>query len=239
MRELPEHLTAADFVRAVDYGHVTVLVDYRHGGVHCLLPPGGQAWARAARTGLSRDLPAQLASRMLATGLLRPTATPQPWPAPLTATAPRASWGSVEHTAGIDRPPPATEPARTLARNALNKVAAAMAGEKSTTMHCVISLITSMLSADLPPATPAQAREAVLAVRRAGWYRRERTSCLETSAAAAILIASSRRSVTWCHGVAPDPVRLHAWLATADGEPVAEPESISNFTPVLTLGGRP
>lgn len=239
MSELPAYLTAPDFVRAVDYNHISVLIDYRYGGVHCLLPPGGEHWRRAAETGLSKHFPRPLAARLLAAGLLRPCASPEPWPQPLTANAPRASWGSIEHTAGIDRPPSIPEPSRTLATNALNAVSAAMAGDRSAAMNRVIGLITSMLAPDRPPASPAHAREAVLAVRRAGWYRRERTSCLETSAAAAILIASRRQSITWCHGVAPDPVRLHAWLRTVDGQPVAEPESTLSFTPVLTLGARP
>jgi hypothetical protein len=238
MPDLPSHLTAPDFVRAVDYGHVMVLIDYRYGAVRCLLPPGSERWSRAARTGRSEHLPPQLAARLCETGLLRPTAEPAPWPEPLRANAPRASWGSVEHTAGIDRPLKAPEPAATLATNALNAVATAMAGDRAAAIRRVIGLISSMLVADCQPATQAQAREAVLAVRRAGWYRRARTSCLETSAAAAILIASRRLAITWCHGVAPDPIRLHAWLQTADGQPVAEPESTLSFTPVLTLGDR-
>jgi Transglutaminase-like superfamily len=237
MPDLPAYLTAPEYVRAVDYGHVTVLIDYRYGGVRCLLPPAGEYWIRTAQTGHSEHLPPKLASSLLEAGLLHPSTEPAPWHEPLTANAPRTSWGSIEHAAGIERPPAVPEPAATLATNALNAVATAMAGDKSAAMRRVIGLVTSMIASDRVQATPAQAREAVLAVRRAAWYRRARTSCLETSAAAAILIASRRLSITWCHGVAPDPVRLHAWLQTPDGQPVAEPESTLSFTPVLTLGG--
>ncbi|MEU5898732.1 lasso peptide biosynthesis B2 protein [Streptomyces venezuelae] len=87
------------------------------------------------------------------------------------------------------------------------------------------------------PATPAQARAAVLAVRHACWYSPARTACLEESAATVILLAARRLSVTWCHGVAPDPVRLHAWVETEDGAPVAEPPSTLAYTPALTIGG--
>ncbi|WP_274919155.1 lasso peptide biosynthesis B2 protein [Streptomyces sp. WZ-12] len=56
-----------------------------------------------------------------------------------------------------------------------------------------------------PPATHDQAEAAVRAVHRAGWYSPARTAFLEESAAAVLLLASRRLSVTWCHGVAPDP----------------------------------
>ncbi|MEV3870087.1 lasso peptide biosynthesis B2 protein [Streptomyces sp. NPDC049906] len=88
------------------------------------------------------------------------------------------------------------------------------------------------------PATPTEAALAVNAVRRAGWYSPTRTACLEESAAAVLLLASRRLSVTWCHGVAPDPVRLHAWIQTEDGAPAAEPPSTLSFTPALTIGAR-
>ncbi|MFI1888350.1 lasso peptide biosynthesis B2 protein [Streptomyces jumonjinensis] len=65
-----------------------------------------------------------------------------------------------------------------------------------------------------------------------------RTACLEESAAAVLLLASRRLSVTWCHGVAPDPVRLHAWLRTQDEILVAEPPSTLAYTPALTIGAR-
>ncbi|MFE5591189.1 lasso peptide biosynthesis B2 protein [Streptomyces sp. NPDC056549] len=81
------------------------------------------------------------------------------------------------------------------------------------------------------PATPEQAESAVLAVRRAAWFSPARTACLEESAAVVLLLASRRRSVVWCHGVAPDPVRLHAWVQTDDGTPAAEPAPRSSTRP--------
>ncbi|MER7150326.1 lasso peptide biosynthesis B2 protein [Streptomyces lydicus] len=43
---------------------------------------------------------------------------------------------------------------------------------------------------------------------------------------------------TWCHGVAPDPIRLHAWVQTDNGAPVAEPPSTLAYTAALTIGAR-
>ncbi|MEV0443528.1 lasso peptide biosynthesis B2 protein [Streptomyces spectabilis] len=89
------------------------------------------------------------------------------------------------------------------------------------------------------PATPAQATAAVLAVRHACWYSPARTACLEESAATMVLLAARGLSVAWCHGVAPVPVQLHAWVETEDGTPVAEPpspsEAIISTSPEPTL----
>ncbi|MET7996799.1 lasso peptide biosynthesis B2 protein [Amycolatopsis sp. NPDC005232] len=46
---------------------------------------------------------------------------------------------------------------------------------------------------------------------------------------------TSRQGVTWCHGAAADPVRLHAWLETDDREPVAEPPSTARFAVLRTI----
>ncbi|MGH8918090.1 MAG: lasso peptide biosynthesis protein [Actinomycetes bacterium] len=40
--------------------------------------------------------------------------------------------------------------------------------------------------------------------------------------------------MVWCHGVATDPIRLHAWI-TVDGVPVAEPASIARCTPLFLI----
>ncbi|GGN30696.1 hypothetical protein GCM10012285_00050 [Streptomyces kronopolitis] len=87
-------------------------------------------------------------------------------------------------------------------------------------------------------ATHDQTQAAILAVRRVGWFSPVRTACLEESAAAVFLLATRRLSATWCHGVAPDPVRLHAWVQTDDGVPAAEPPSTVGYTVALTIGAR-
>ncbi|MEU1282589.1 lasso peptide biosynthesis B2 protein [Streptomyces sp. NPDC005805] len=103
-------------------------------------------------------------------------------------------------------------------------------------MRRVIGLLGTAASTTSEAATPSQAAAAVHAVRRAAWFSPARTACLEESAAAVLLLALGRRSVVWCHGVAPDPVRLHAWITTLDGTSVAEPSSTGAYTPVLTIG---
>jgi hypothetical protein len=84
------------------------------------------------------------------------------------------------------------------------------------------------------PATAAEARHAVNAVRRVARHVPARVACFEESIAAAVTLALAGRHATWCHGVAGDPLRFHAWLAV-NGHPIQEPPSTSEYTVLLTI----
>lgn len=105
-------------------------------------------------------------------------------------------------------------------------------------MHRLTTALRRAVSTCRQPATHDQAQAAVLAVRRVAGTHAARTACLEESAAAVLLLATRRLSATWCHGVAPDPVRLHAWVQTDNGVPAAEPPSTLAYTAALTIGAR-
>lgn len=64
-----------------------------------------------------------------------------------------------------------------------------------------------------------------------------RWACLEESTAAAVLLAISGRRAEWRHGVATDPIRLHAWIADPEGQPVEEPADTALYTPTYTPDG--
>ncbi|MFG2566557.1 lasso peptide biosynthesis B2 protein [Streptomyces sp. NPDC048567] len=153
---------------------------------------------------------------------------------PASSTAPKASWGSAEHPAGLTVPRDTWSSTAAAALSGV--VAVKAAGRKESAMRRITDAIRAATSTTTHPATPEQAERAVLAVRRAAWYSPARTACLEESAAAVLLLALRRRSVVWCHGVAPDPVRLHAWVQTGDGALAAEPASTLLYTPVLMIG---
>ncbi|MFD4115870.1 lasso peptide biosynthesis B2 protein [Streptomyces niveus] len=235
MADLPSFVSCPAHVRAVDFGHVLVLIDYATGGVRCLLPAASISWHRAARTGRSDSMSPALAHRLVALGLLAPAPAAAPWSAPVNADPAPPSWGSTEHPAGT-RPPSRTPLTATL--GAAVGLSVAFAATRLGGMRGLINLLDTAASTCRRPATPAQVNAAVLAVRRAGWYAPGRTACLEESAAAVLLLAGRRRAVRWCHGVASDPVRLHAWVQTEDGAHAAEPPSTRAYTPVLTIGGR-
>lgn len=204
-----------------------------------LLPAAATRFRAAAHTGTTEPLGGRLANQLLAAGLLAPasSATAQ-WPITPAASA-AASWGSAEHPAGAVRPAAVSAPNLLAAAGALAAVAAVKAvGDRRTAMLRIVRAVDRASSTCRRPATLPQAEAAVRAVRAAGWYSPARTACLEESVATVLLLAARRLTVTWCHGVAADPVRLHAWVQTEDGKPVAEPSSTLAYTPVLTLGAR-
>ncbi|MGW6207402.1 lasso peptide biosynthesis B2 protein [Streptomyces sp. NPDC055089] len=239
MADLPLFASARSTVRSVDFGHVMVLVDYRDGQVRCLLPAAAAHWVNAARTGRLDTMPAALSRALITGGLLTPAVAPVPWRKVVAASTPKASWGGIEHQAGLQRPPRTSLPATLAATAALALVFAVKhAGPSGKAMLRITRLIAAAASTSRWPATPAEALAAVHAARAAAWWSPGRTACLEESAAVVVLLAAQRRRVTWCHGIAADPVRLHAWVQTDDKSPVAEPSSIRAYTPALTLGAR-
>jgi hypothetical protein len=238
MAEVPQFAAARSTIRSVDFGHVLVLIDYRNGRVRCLLPAAAAHWRDVALTGRLDAMPAALARTLLAGELLTPAGAPAPWETAMKASTPTASWGSIEHQVGLQRPGLTSLSATLSAAGALALVfAVEHAGPADTAMLRVTRLVTAA-STCRSTATPAEAATAVRAVRAAAWWSPGRTACLEESAAAVVLLAARRLQVTWCHGIAADPVRLHAWVQTVDGSPVAEPPSTLAYTPVLTLGAR-
>lgn len=239
MADLPLFASARSTVRSVDFGHVMVLIDYRDGQVRCLLPAAAAHWVDAARTGRLNTMPVVLSRALITGGLLTPAVAPVPWRKVVVASTPKASWGGIEHQAGLQRPPHTSLPATFAAAAALALVFAVKhAGSAGKAMLRIIRLIAVAASTSRCAATPAEALAAVHAVRAAAWWSPGRTACLEESAAVIVLLAARRLQVTWCHGVAADPVRLHAWVQTTDERPVAEPPSTRAYTPVLTLGAR-
>lgn len=236
MTDVPPFAQASRHVRAVAFPHVLVLIDYRTGHVQCLLPKAAAHWQEAARCGRLTTMPPPLAARLIRTGALSPAREPTPWDAPLPAPTPAASWGGAEHPAGLTR---VTGPFSATAAVALATTWSIMrTGRRKRAMNRLIRALRASTSTADRPASPAEASATVLAVRRTAWHAPVRTACLEESAAATFLLAARRLSVVWCHGIAADPVRLHAWVQTVDGDLVAEPPSTRAYTPALTIGAR-
>lgn len=109
------------------------------------------------------------------------------------------------------------------------------AGPRHSRMRRLVAV--ACLGRALPPARAHQARAAVGAVRSVSAHLPGRWACLEQSVAAAFLLFLAGRRAEWRHGVASDPVRLHAWIIGPDGRPVSEGPDIEAFTPVLTPDG--
>lgn len=76
----------------------------------------------------------------------------------------------------------------------------------------------------------ATAVRAADAVRRMGRLLPLRVACWEEAAATTLVLRWAGHRAAFRHGVATDPVRLHAWIEVG-GRPVAESEDITDYTP--------
>ncbi|TVL91951.1 lasso peptide biosynthesis B2 protein [Streptomyces sp. SAJ15] len=146
------------------------------------------------------------------------------------------SWGTIEQSAIL--PAPASIPLRWRAGALLAVLVTAVTwaiGPHRGRFSRLVRLARA--GRDLPAATAYQARYAVCAVRWAARTMPVRWACLEDSTAAAVLLTMARRRAEWRHGIATDPVRLHAWIADPEGEPVEEPADTALYTPTYTPDG--
>lgn len=239
----PRFLTAPHHVRAVDVGPATVIVNYRTGNVETLIGAAARWWDELAVTGdvntpraLGTSAAQTLTHQLSAAGLVVPTRLPKPWPLPAAGPSWVPSWGTDELVAG--RPEPVAVPLGVTARASLALAAVFLVlgfGPSRSRMSRLTRVLTWATRHATSPATVEQARTAVHAVRRAGLIAPGRVACLEESAAVVMLLAASRQRVTWCHGAAADPVRLHAWVETDDRQRVAEPPSTGRYIALRTI----
>jgi hypothetical protein len=243
-----DYFVAPLHVVACDLGPVAVVVNYRTGAVCSLMRPARDLWTHLARTGgdvstsdhLDGPTARALVDQLISAGLLTPSATPRPWPCPVEGAPPGPSWGTQEVAAGR-APLPRANPF-TLATAVLALLVVLFfrhCGRRGAGMARLITLLGWATSRTTRPATTARACRAVFAVRRAGLIAPGRVACLEESAAVVVMLALSRFRVTWRHGVAADPVRLHAWVETSGGELIAEPASTAQYTPLLAIPSSP
>lgn len=76
----------------------------------------------------------------------------------------------------------------------------------------------------------ATAVQATHAVRKIGRLLPLRVACWEEAAAVTLALRWAGYRSAFRHGVATDPVRLHAWIEVG-GHPVAESDDITDYTP--------
>lgn len=224
-----------DWVRAADLGSVIVIVNYLTGG-HCAL--FGQAcdfWRALATTGDADTaaLGIDMVDQMMCRGLLTEVPTAQPWP-PSPVTFSTASWGTVEREACLPRLPPT--PPRWRIRGApalLTTLAIRKAGRSGRSFARVLALLRFATRYGRP-AGEEQALFALNGVRHAARLFPARIACLEESVATMLSLTLAGYRACWCHGVAADPLRLHAWVE-ADGKRMGEPASTERFTPIMRV----
>jgi hypothetical protein len=239
------YFTAPEHVVSCDLGRATVIVNYRSGRVHTLVGMSARCWNELAASGdmfkvtsMDPGSVERLVGRFLSTGLLVGSAAPTAWAPPLIGRPWQLSFGTVEAQAGRAHIPHTPLITRLLVAVSLLVTLSTMhIGRRPASMGRLLRLLELATSRTTRSATSHEVEEVVHAVRRVGQFAPSRVACLEESVAVVLALAASRRRVTWCHGVAADPVRLHAWVE-ADGSPVAEPASTRRCTTLRTIPER-
>jgi hypothetical protein len=241
-------VTVSPTIRAATVGDVLLLVDARTGQLHATPEPGGAAWvalantgetgAAAVRCGLGTAEVNRLTDTLIHFGLLRSTNVPRPWPEPARVAASAPSWGTRTVPVRLETLTSPSVSQRAMARLALAVTLAARQSARPRGVDAsfgrLVQLTEWAARRARRPATHDDAARAVNAVRWAGRHWPARVACLEESVAATILLGLRRLQVTWCHGVAADPIHLHAWIQAGD-RPVAEPETTNHYTPLLQV----
>jgi hypothetical protein len=155
-------------------------------------------------------------------------------PAPVTVRASVVSWGTNEAPARLKSVGPPPWAWRVGAAAVLVATLATREGGRPGTKFGRLRRLAEV-GCGLPPATTAHARLAVRSIRWAARALPARVACLEESTAASLLLALGGRGGAWRHGVATDPIRLHAWISDINGRPVEEPEHTGDYTPINAM----
>jgi hypothetical protein len=238
------YVSCPPHVHSVNIGPAAVVLDTHSGQLETLLGHMHETWVDLARTGdvaitaaavggADGDT-AELVRRLTSRGLLRRASRPRPWTVPQAApTAP--SWGTDEALSAIALRTPTPCMPTVLAGLALvGVVAVRSSGRRRRSFARVVRLVTgaSMLARRM--AEPAAAVRAITCVRNAASLLPFRIACLEESASAVLFLAMAGRRVEWHHGVAADPIRLHAWISV-NGHAIAEPPSTARYTSLMHI----
>lgn len=224
-----------NWVRAADLGHVIVIVNYLTGGHYTLSGQACDLWRALATTGDADTvaLRIDIVDQMMCHGLLTETPTAQPWlPPPVTFST--ASWGTIEREACLPRLPPTSRRWRICGMLALLATLAVRGAGRSGSCFARLHVLLRFATRYGQLASGEQALSALNGVRHAGRLFFARVACLEESVAAVLTLTLAGYRATWCHGVAADPIRLHAWIE-AEGKRVGEPPSTELFTPLMRI----
>lgn len=228
-----EYVTASPSVIACDLDYAVVVVDYVSGRVRTLIGPSGRWWRELANSGdlaasnvLQGDHGLRLAEQFRTDGTLRRTEHPQPWPPPVSMPPWRPSWGTQEIPFALEPFPPTSASWTSLAAGSLMLTLAQQhVGPRHRRMARTVQFANAITIKRRSPASAEDVLQAVHAVRRVGRFSPIRCACLEESVAAVALLAGMGKSARWCHGLAAEPITLHAWVETLTGKAPAEPNA--------------
>lgn len=231
---LPATVSPAPHLRLVCFPAVCVALDVREGSI--LLLPGHTAQAlNELRDAEGASLfPAQGSPgreralvALLEAGVLTETESPHAWCRVARGVPSSPSWGAKDSPAALGPPVPAPARWYVLGAAALLAVLVNGIGNRRQRFARTRRLVgrSGHGAGDF-----AAAEQAVHGVRRVGRLLPLRVACWEEAAATVVALRWAGYRAAFCHGVATDPVRLHAWIEVG-GRPVAESDDITDYTP--------
>ncbi|MGH3829279.1 MAG: lasso peptide biosynthesis B2 protein [Pseudonocardiaceae bacterium] len=237
---MPQYLACPDYIHAIDTGQTVVLFDVRCASTYALTGNARRIWLALSydcecdvtRLEISSDVVGELRKH----GLLHVVTQPHRWRPLVRSPLSQASWGTRTVPVRLERPSPGVQ----VSLVATLALASTLAVRHLGSIHRALQRLTWLArwatAMARREATMAEAEKSILAVRRAAKLWPARVACLEESIAATLTLALTGRFATWCHGVATDPIALHAWIEVS-GSPVAEPLSTERFTAILRIHG--
>lgn len=219
----------AAWLRSVRTAHASLVVDYRSGAIAMLHGQAKHLW-HTYTEGQQPDRPDGHDGTLIADFARRDWLSTRATPASPVVQLDdcTASWGTRETEAALGAIGYTPWPWRLAALPTVGLVL--LVRQLSPHRRFARLLRLTRLGTRLPVATDPQARHAIRAVRHAARLIPAKVACLEESVAATVLLAVAGRHATWCHGIALDPVRLHAWIAARNGDPLEEPPSTTQYT---------
>jgi len=192
-------------VIAADTGQAIVLLDLRAGRVQALPGTAGTRWRGR-----------------------------HPDAVPVLVRAAAPGWGTSETAAAV---PALAIPPAALALRALAAIAVTLTARSAGRHRGSFARMVRLARAASFCRHAAGQHEAEAALRAVRWTAQfvpARIACLEESVAAMVALSLAGRRADWRHGIATDPVRMHAWIE-AGGQPVGEPASTRAYTPLIRI----
>lgn len=230
---LPSLTGPAPNLRLVCFPSTCVVLDVEKGTVLLLSEEAGQVISGVWNTGgaiSSLSLgPAQkqTLTALVNTGVLVQREETPIWKGIKRGVPSSPSWGTRDSPAALAPIPRSSLRWYILGALALLVVLSNGLGDRGNAFAQVRRLVRR---AEAGASDHAAAIQAAHAVRWVGRLLPLRVACWEEAASTAVALRWAGYRATFRHGVATDPVRLHAWVEVGD-RPVAESDDIIDYTP--------
>ncbi|MEU3307177.1 lasso peptide biosynthesis B2 protein [Nocardiopsis sp. NPDC006832] len=230
---LPERFSLAPHLRLVCFPSTCVVLDEEKGTVRILVEEAARAVSdlSAAQGEISvfESTPERkrVLTALMDSGILGREYGPRGWDTVRRGVPSTPSWGTRDSPAALAPIPRVSLPWYLWGALALFVVLIGSLRKHGNVFARTRRLVRR---ASAGATDHGSAVKAAYAVRKVGRLLPWRVACWEEATATVIALRWSGHRSSFRHGVATDPVRLHAWVEVG-GRPVAESDDITDYTP--------